>query len=226
MPFPGPAAAGLSADDGSNPARAQRLLVLGGARSGKSAYAERVLAGEPEVVYAATAPRYEGDAEWAERIERHRRQRPSAWRTEEVAAHPAALTELLRGDGPPALIDCLTLWLTAAMDHADAWNEEAWRSGRAAGALAEGVEELVAAFRESPRRIVAVSNEVGFGLVPESPGTRRFRDELGRLNQAFAAAADSVLLVVAGLPVVLKAADGAMTATTVTTATTAVTQLG
>lgn len=201
MPFPGPAAAGLPADGAS----ARRLLVLGGARSGKSSYAERVFAAERDVIYAATAPRYEGDAEWAERIERHRRRRPSSWRTEEVAAHPAALAELLREDGPPVLVDCLTLWLTAAMDHSGAWDEEGWRSGRAASRLADATEGLVAAFRGSPRRIVVVSNEVGFGLVPESPGTRRFRDELGRLNQAFAAAAEAAVLVVAGLPLVLKA---------------------
>lgn len=201
MPLPGPAAAGSPADGAS----ARRLLVLGGARSGKSSYAERAFAAERNVIYAATAPRYEGDAEWAERIERHRRRRPADWRTEEVAERPAALAELLRDDGPPVLVDCLTLWLTAAMDHADAWDEEAWRSGRAAGRLAEEVDGLVAAFRGSPRRIVAVSNEVGFGLVPESPGTRRFRDELGRLNQAFAEAADAALLVVAGLPLMLKA---------------------
>jgi adenosylcobinamide kinase / adenosylcobinamide-phosphate guanylyltransferase len=204
MPFSGPAEAADPADGAS----ARRLLVLGGARSGKSSYAERVLAGERDVVYAATAPRYEGDAEWAERIEQHRLRRPSTWRTEEVAAHPTALAELLCREGPSVLVDCLTLWLTAAMDHADAWDEEAWRSGRAASRLAEGVEGLVAAFRGSPRRVVVVSNEVGFGLVPESPGTRRFRDELGRLNQAFAQAAEAALLIVAGLPLVLKAPAG------------------
>jgi adenosylcobinamide kinase/adenosylcobinamide-phosphate guanylyltransferase len=160
------------------------------------------------VIYAATASRYEGDAEWAERIELHRRRRPAGWRTEEVGERPAALAELLRDDGPPVLVDCLTLWLTAAMDQADAWNEEAWRSGRAAGRLAEEIDGLVAAFRGSPRRIVVVSNEVGFGLVPESPGTRRFRDELGRLNQAFAEAAQAAMLIVAGLPLTLKAPAG------------------
>jgi adenosylcobinamide kinase/adenosylcobinamide-phosphate guanylyltransferase len=183
------------------------VLVLGGARSGKSAFAERLLAGAGgpgPVTYAATAPRYPGDEEWAGRIAHHRARRPVGWRTVETGEEPAGLARLLRAAEGPVLADCLTLWLTAAMDAVDAWDEQAWASGRAPERLALLAEDLIAAYAEAAGPVVAVSNELGFGLVPPDPGTRRFRDELGRLNQAFAAAADEVQLVVAGLPLRLK----------------------
>ena len=183
---------------------ARRVLVLGGARSGKSAYAERLLSGEPEVVYAATAPRYGGDAEWAERLRRHRERRAAHWSTAEVADAPDRLAELLDQPGPPVLADCLTLWLTAAMDRVDAWDEAAWTTGSAPRLLAQHVDRLAEAFTRTARRVVVVTNEIGYGLVPQSPGSRRFRDELGRLNQLFAARADAAVLVAAGLPLVLK----------------------
>jgi adenosylcobinamide kinase / adenosylcobinamide-phosphate guanylyltransferase len=181
-----------------------RILVLGGARSGKSGFAERMFSDEPAVVYAATAPRYEGDTEWDERIARHRERRPASWVTQEFGTRPGGLAELLRVNRRPVLIDSLTLWLTAAMDEANAWDEEAWRSADGRVRLTARTDELVAAFAAAPGAVVAVSDEVGFGVVPESAGTRRFRDELGRLNQAFAAVADEVWLVVAGLPLKLK----------------------
>jgi adenosylcobinamide kinase/adenosylcobinamide-phosphate guanylyltransferase len=181
-----------------------RILVLGGARSGKSGFAERLFSDEPSVVYAATAPRYEDDAEWGERVARHRERRPDSWVTQEFGARPRGLAELLRTDRRPVLIDSLTLWLTAAMDEADAWDEEVWRSGDGRARLAADTEELTEAFAAAAGAVVAVSDEVGFSVVPDSAGTRRFRDELGRLNQAFAAAADEVWLVVAGLPLKLK----------------------
>jgi adenosylcobinamide kinase/adenosylcobinamide-phosphate guanylyltransferase len=186
---------------------ARRTLVLGGARSGKSTFAERMCADFPDprpVTYAATAPRYPGDAEWAERIARHRGQRPGVWRTVETGDEPAALAALLRAAEGPVLADCLTLWLTSAMDAVHAWDEGLWASGTAARQLGGLTRDLIAAYEASAGPVVAVSNELGFGLVPPDPGTRRFRDELGRLNQAFAAAADDVWLVVAGLPVRLK----------------------
>jgi adenosylcobinamide kinase/adenosylcobinamide-phosphate guanylyltransferase len=185
--------------------------VLGGARSGKSRFAERLLAegGDPRpVTYVATAPRYEGDDEWAQRIAHHRARRPADWRTVETGADPAGLARLLRTADGPVLVDCMTLWLTAAMDTVEAWDEQAWSSGRAPRRLAQLTDDLVAAYQTSSTSsdavIVAVSNELGFGLVPPDPGTRRFRDELGRLNQALASAADEVQFVVAGLPLRLK----------------------
>jgi adenosyl cobinamide kinase/adenosyl cobinamide phosphate guanylyltransferase len=186
---------------------ARRTLILGGARSGKSTYAERTLAegSDPRpVTYAATAPRYPGDPEWAERIARHQAQRPGTWQTVETGENPAALADLFREADGPVLADCLTLWLTSAMDTVHAWDEGIWASGTAPRELGELTRDLIAAYQGCAGPVVAVSNELGFGLVPPDPGTRRFRDELGRLNQAFAAAADEVWLVVAGLPLRIK----------------------
>ncbi|GHH34453.1 bifunctional adenosylcobinamide kinase/adenosylcobinamide-phosphate guanylyltransferase [Streptomyces candidus] len=177
----------------------RRTLVLGGARSGKSVEAERRLAGFPGVVYVATGGRREGDREWAERIGLHRERRPGSWRTEETCE----LVPLLAEHGPPLLIDCLALWLTDAMDRVGAWDDEKWASG-GQQALRERTAELVAAVRATRRTVVVVSNEVGSGIVPASAGSRRFRDELGRLNAAFASECEQVLLVVAGQALVLR----------------------
>ncbi|MFI5636831.1 bifunctional adenosylcobinamide kinase/adenosylcobinamide-phosphate guanylyltransferase [Streptomyces goshikiensis] len=177
----------------------RRTLVLGGARSGKSYEAERRLAGFPEVVYVATGGSREGDAEWAARVGLHRERRPASWRTVETCE----LVPLLVEGGPPLLVDCLALWLTDAMDRAGAWDDAVWAaSGR--GELAERVAELVAAVRSTRRTVVAVSNEVGSGVVPATASGRRFRDELGRLNNAVAAECEHVLLVLAGQALVLK----------------------
>ncbi|MGH3323064.1 MAG: bifunctional adenosylcobinamide kinase/adenosylcobinamide-phosphate guanylyltransferase, partial [Streptomyces sp.] len=173
----------------------RRTLVLGGARSGKSVTAERALATFPGVVYVATGGTRESDPEWAERVSAHRERRPASWRTRETCD----LVPLLTGTGPPLLIDCLALWLTDAMDEAGAWDDARWKNG-GARALRERVTELVAALRGTRRTVVAVSNEVGSGVVPATPAGRRFRDELGRLNAAFAAECEQVLLVTAGIP--------------------------
>ncbi|MFE6495355.1 bifunctional adenosylcobinamide kinase/adenosylcobinamide-phosphate guanylyltransferase [Streptomyces sp. NPDC057748] len=181
------------------PAVPRRTLVTGGARSGKSVEAERRLETFPEVVYVATGGGREGDAEWAARIGLHRERRPAAWRTEETCE----LVGLLESDGPPLLIDCLSLWLTDAMDRVDAWDDAAWAEG-GEGALRERTAELVAAVRGTRRTVVAVTNETGSGVVPATAAGRRFRDELGRLNAAFADECEQVLLVVAGQALVLR----------------------
>src|ERR1700738_1703702 len=98
-----------------------RALVLGGARSGKSAFAERLLAEDPEVLYAATAPAFPGDDEWAERIALHRERRPASWWTVEIGDAPDRLAALLRTAEHTVLVDSLTLWLTAAMGAVGAW---------------------------------------------------------------------------------------------------------
>ncbi|MCK1796283.1 bifunctional adenosylcobinamide kinase/adenosylcobinamide-phosphate guanylyltransferase [Streptomyces sp. XM4193] len=173
----------------------RRTLVLGGARSGKSAEAERRLAAFPEVLYVATAGRRDGDAEWDARVRLHRDRRPASWRTVETCE----LLPLLAEDDPhPLLIDCLSLWLTDAMDAVDAWDDASWHGG-GAHKLRQRIDELVGAVRDSRRVVVAVSNEVGSGVVPATLAGRRFRDELGRLNAAFAAECEQVLLVTAGL---------------------------
>ncbi|RAG85351.1 bifunctional adenosylcobinamide kinase/adenosylcobinamide-phosphate guanylyltransferase [Streptacidiphilus pinicola] len=173
--------------------RPLRTLLLGGARSGKSSLAERLLAQDPEVTYVATAGRREGDTEWAERIALHRGRRPGHWRTVETCD----LAPLLAERGGPLLVDCLALWLTDAMDRVGAWEEERWYGG-GEEELRARTAELVAALAASPRRLVAVSNEVGSGVVPATASGRRFRDELGRLNAAVAEVCDDVRLVVAG----------------------------
>jgi adenosylcobinamide kinase / adenosylcobinamide-phosphate guanylyltransferase len=178
---------------GRPPAVPRRTLVLGGARSGKSVEAERRLAAFPGVLYVATGGSRDGDAEWAARVAAHRERRPASWRTAETCD----LVPLLAADGPPLLVDCLSLWLTAVMDECGAWDEQAW-AARGERRLRERVGELVAAWRATSRTVVAVSNEVGSGVVPATASGRRFRDELGRLNAAVAGECEHVLLVVAG----------------------------
>lgn len=208
----------------------RRTLVLGGARSGKSVEAERRLAAFPEVVYVATGGTRDGDEDWAQRVALHRERRPGSWRTVETcdlvpllvpgrekdaAAEPAAWPDeegpgagaRLGGGRPtgvsPLLIDCLALWLTHVMDEVGAWDDAAWEAG-GRQALRERTDALVAAVRETHRPVVAVSNEVGSGVVPATAAGRRFRDELGRLNAAFAAECEQVLLVVAGQALALR----------------------
>ncbi|MFD9489129.1 bifunctional adenosylcobinamide kinase/adenosylcobinamide-phosphate guanylyltransferase [Streptomyces sp. NPDC059991] len=174
----------------------RRTLVLGGARSGKSVEAERRLEAFPEVVYVATGGTRDGDAEWAARVGLHRDRRPGTWRTEETCD----LVPLLASAGPALLVDCLSLWLTDAMDRTGAW----WEEEKLPAAVRERVAELVAAVRATPRTVVFVSNEVGSGVVPATRAGRMFRDELGRLNAAVAGECEHVLLVVAGQPLVLR----------------------
>jgi adenosylcobinamide kinase/adenosylcobinamide-phosphate guanylyltransferase len=169
-------------------------LILGGARSGKSAYAQSLCAGRP-VLFLATA-RDDGDAEWQERIARHRRDRPAAWRTfEEPLDLPAALDAA--GPGETALVDCLSVWVSNLLYEE---RERPWP--KVEDRILASVRRFVAA--AAGREVVVVSNEVGGGTVPEHSVARRFRDVLGRTNQIVAAAADRVVLITAGLPLVLK----------------------
>ncbi|MFI9610313.1 bifunctional adenosylcobinamide kinase/adenosylcobinamide-phosphate guanylyltransferase [Streptomyces sp. NPDC052023] len=177
----------------------RRTLVLGGARSGKSVEAERRLEAFPDVLYVATGGTRGGDGEWAQRVAAHRERRPGSWRTVETCD----LVPLLGQDGPPLLIDCLSLWLTDAMDAVGAWDDAEWADG-GEKALRERVRTLTDAVRGTRRMTVAVSNEVGSGIVPATASGRRYRDELGRLNAAFAAECEQVLLLVAGQALVLR----------------------
>lgn len=165
------------------------MLVIGGARSGKSAFAEAVATSIGlRKVYLATAEA--GDGEMADRIARHRADRGEGWLTVE---EPRDIVSSLRNVDDPhrvILVDCLTLWLTNVMLGGD--------DVEAAGAA------LVAALPGLQARVVMVSNEVGLGLVPETPLGRRFRDAQGRLNARVAAACDAAVFVAAGLPLTLK----------------------
>ncbi len=170
-----------------------RTLVIGGARSGKTAVAESLLAGRPEVTYVATGYVEADDPDWSQRVARHRALRPPSWTTLESIDLVTALT----ATGGPLLVDCLTLWLTRVMDRAGCWDEGA---GASAGhhALELETAALLDAVRTSTRDLVLVTNEVGQGVVPDSWSGRRFRDEMGKLNSAVASACDEVLLCVAG----------------------------
>lgn len=171
----------------------RRTLVLGGASSGKSARAEALLLAEPSVRYVATGGERAGDLEWRARVTAHQRRRPAHWQTLETTD----LTPLLSRPGPPLLVDCLSLWLTSVLDAAGAFDDQRWRSG-AADEVGRRVDELVEAWRRAACRVVAVSSEVGAGVVPATSSGRRFRDALGRLNARLAAESEQVLLTVAG----------------------------
>jgi adenosylcobinamide kinase / adenosylcobinamide-phosphate guanylyltransferase len=174
----------------ASPTKLPRVsLVLGGARSGKSRYAEALVEGSAAgALYLATAEA--GDAEMEERIRRHRARRGDFWQTlEEKLALAESLSRESRAERP-ILVDCLTLWLANLLE--------------ADRAVEREIDGLVDALPRLPGPVLFVANEVGLGIVPENALARRFRDHAGRLNQAVAAAADLVVFVAAGLPLVLK----------------------
>jgi len=186
------------------PSGTRRVLVLGGARSGKSERAELRLAGEPEVTYVATGNRGTDDPDWAARVAAHRARRPAWWRTAETTD----LAGLLGAARGALLIDGIGSWLAAVLDECGAWdNRDAWDnvSNSAAGKLAGRIAELVGAWRQTGAYVVAVSDETGLGVVPATPAGRLFRDELGRLNQVLAAESEEAELVVAGRVLALDA---------------------
>ncbi|MGC8523144.1 MAG: bifunctional adenosylcobinamide kinase/adenosylcobinamide-phosphate guanylyltransferase [Acidibrevibacterium sp.] len=166
---------------------ARMTLILGGARSGKSAEGERLIARHPgPLAYIATAEA--GDAEMAARIASHRARRGPRWRTIEA---PIALAAAISDAAPlPTLVDCLTLWLSNLM-----------LAGNDIALAAAALEEALFAH---PAPIALVANEVGLGIVPDNALARRFRDEAGALNQRLAARADRVLMMVAGYPIEVK----------------------
>ena len=167
---------------------ARLTLVLGGARSGKSRYAERLITAlPPPWIYVATAQAHY--TEMAERIAAHRARRDAWWRTIEA---PHDVASALVADEGPVLVDCVTLWLSNRMP------ADADMDAEIAG--------LEAALDACLGPVVLVSNEVGFGIVPDNALARRFRDLQGHLNQRLAARADRVVLVVAGIPVMVKEA--------------------
>jgi iron complex transport system ATP-binding protein len=172
----------------------RRTLVLGGARSGKSRHAQRLLAGRCDVLYVAPGPVPDGnDSDWAARVEAHRRDRPEGWTTLESDDVPAALESATH----PVLVDCLATWLAQVMDAAGAWESADGDTSWLEAVDAE-VGRLLHAWRTAPVPVVAVSNEVGSGVVPGTRSGVLFRDALGRLNRQVADLTDDVRLVVAG----------------------------
>ncbi len=164
--------------------------MLGGARSGKSAYGESLLAGGPALYLATGQAR---DDEMAERIALHRARRGAAWTTVEEPLDLAATLDRALDPGRPVLVDCLTLWIANLME-----------AGRD---IAPALNDLCAVLARPNGPVVLISNEVGLGLVPETALGRRFRDHQGVVNQRVAAACSRVVFVAAGLPLVLKDAS-------------------
>lgn len=180
----------------------QLTLVLGGARSGKSSYAEQLAgAGGGNVLYLATAQAW--DEEMATRIANHRAQRPAHWQTVEAPLQVGAALTLALPTAPPGqvvLLDCLTLLASNVLISLP----ETSREAEATAALMIEVDALLQVYHAHDLAWIIVSNEVGLGLVPPYPLGRLYRDALGRANQRLAQVADQVLFMVAGLPLVVK----------------------
>jgi adenosyl cobinamide kinase/adenosyl cobinamide phosphate guanylyltransferase len=172
----------------------RRVLVLGGIRSGKSAFAENLLAGRDAVRYVATARRGGGDAEWEARIEAHRARRPDHWRTVEVGDTPGALAAALADapDNESVLVDDVGGWVGTVTEVTapPAWPDLLWA--------------LRSAVAVCPARLVLVSPEVGLSVVPPTAAGRAFADSLGTVNQAIASVCDVVVLLIAGNAVPVK----------------------
>jgi adenosylcobinamide kinase/adenosylcobinamide-phosphate guanylyltransferase len=168
-------------------------LVLGGVRSGKSRYAQRLAERSSRVTFVATAePR--GDEEMRRKIERHRAERPQHWATLEEPLDLAGAIESAGRDRDLLLIDCLTLFAANILE-ADGEDRERLQSR---------IDAFLSALKATPSSLVLVSNEVGSGIVPAFALGRRYRDLLGEINQCVASIADNVVLMVAGLPLALK----------------------
>jgi adenosylcobinamide kinase/adenosylcobinamide-phosphate guanylyltransferase len=172
-------------------------VLLGGARSGKTAYAETLARRcTGQVTYLATSPHIEGDAEHEQRIERHRAGRPPTWTTiEEQLDLAGAITSGAVG-ADLIVIDCLTLWVNNVLFH----------GGDEMAALT-ACDGALAAVARATADVIAVSNEVGLGIVPIAHTSRVYRDTLGRVNQRWVAAADRALLMVAGKAIALQNPD-------------------
>lgn len=182
-------------------------LLLGGARSGKSSYAERLAtmrAGGEPVLYVATATA--DDDEMNARIVAHRATRPPSWQTLEAPFAPAAALAAMPVSPRVVLLDCVTLLISnILLKHEPGEAPSVAASAEAERAATGEIEALLAWQRSSTASLILVSNEVGMGIVPAYPLGRAYRDLLGRINTRLAREADEVLLMIAGLPVELKA---------------------
>lgn len=178
-------------------------LIIGGARSGKSAHAEK-LARESglNVTYIATA--HAGDGEMAQRIAHHQNRRPAHWQTVDCEIELAATLRQYAATNTCLLVDCLTLWLSNLIFAGQAGKQAEAGEPVNCPLFATEVDALTTTLPKLPGQVVLVSNEVGCGIVPGNPLSRLFADEQGRLNQRIAAACDDVFLVAAGLPMQLK----------------------
>lgn len=183
-----------------------RVLILGGARSGKSTAAEARFSPDSHVRYVAPGRRDPSDDEWESRIRAHQNRRSPHWSTLETSdiADPVASAS----PDAPVLVDCLTTWLSGRLDRANVWGSDpspAWPGQDAAVAkVRSDIDDLVDAVSNSTGGLVMVSNEVGSGVVPATVSGRLFRDLMGICNAAIADACDEVILVVAGCQLPIK----------------------
>lgn len=172
------------------------IFILGGARSGKSAYALKLAeAMASKKLYLATAQAL--DKEMAEKIKKHKKQRGNNWTTIE---EPIKLADVIRGDKKHdvILLDCLTLWVSNLM------SKESGVRSQKSEVIYKNINQLISTCKKSKANIVVVSNEVGLGIVPDNPLARKFRDIAGIANQKMAEAADEVYFVAAGMPMRMK----------------------
>jgi adenosylcobinamide kinase/adenosylcobinamide-phosphate guanylyltransferase len=178
------------------------VLITGGGRSGKSSYGQRLAEGLPGPrAYVATAVPF--DEELEARVRKHRKERGKTWAA--TIEEPVALADAVERASryPVVLVDCLTMWIGNLL-----WSAEQGHLSRPTETqVAELCREVVAACRVHAGTVVLVTNEVGMGIIPDNPAARLYRDLLGRCNQVVAAAADTVVLMVAGLPIVVKGGE-------------------
>lgn len=174
-------------------------LVLGGTRSGKSRHAQSLLSPDREVTFVAAGKQpTDDDPEWTARVERHRRDRPENWTTVETTD----ITRAIIHARSPVLVDCLGSWVTALIDEAQLWDD----SSGALALVEERAAELAALWSLAPYDSVAVTNETGMSVVPDTVSGRLFQDALGRVNTALSEVSQRVHLVVAGRILDLSAA--------------------
>lgn len=176
---------------------ARTIFVTGGARSGKSRFAEEVARGfGAPLGYLATAQALDGEME--ERISRHRARRGAAWQTIEEPLHLPQCLACNDGIHKAIMVDCVTLWLSNLLLHYEELGEDVEER------VMDNVHRLTGTLREVRTPVILVSNEVGQGIVPENRTARLFRDIAGRANQMLATAADEVHVVISGIPLRLK----------------------
>lgn len=182
-----------------------KTLILGGARSGKSLFAEQLASTSGlQVIYLATAEARDG--EMSRRIAHHRARRPAEWGCAEETRYLAERLQQLATPETCILVDCLTLWLSNLLFAGRAASQAEAGEAIDCPLFERETSQLLATLPELPGRIILVSNEVGWGIVPMHPVSRLFADEQGRLNQRVAAICNEVTLVAAGLPLPLKTA--------------------
>lgn len=192
----------LSTIDSARGVGGQKVLITGGARSGKSTYAESIAARFPTVDYVATGYPDLDDAHWADRIRLHRERRPPHWRTHETLDIGSVLAQAPANGA--VIVDCLSLWLTRTLDTLGAWEDLAFGEQD----VQPHIDALSRALASTHATVLLVTNEVGMGVVPETASGRLFRDCLGRLNARMATRCDDVVLMVSGRATILPRSTG------------------